>query len=464
MADFEKSGGGMSGEEGSVEEYRNTIEEYKEKLAEANTKLDILLDNIPGGVLSYDAETGKFDFVSSGCLSIFHCTEAQFREHFYNSFELMVMKADRAKVREMISTQIQFFDTVELTYRVKDIMDNVMWIYHKGRLVKKKDGTAKYYIVISDVTDEKLVQAQLQQINEKLYMETERYKLLEEAVDNTEFDYDTTTDILVSSDKDERGNERKIRDFAKDGIARSAIHPDDYPTYLSMMETALKEPSKGVVEYRARYNTGDYVWYRLNYASFADKSDRIIRVVGSAKEITREKEEQEELRAQIELDGMTGLLNKVATQLAVEEYIKDCDIGICHAMLMIDTDNFKSVNDTLGHMYGDKVIKFVASAIRDTFRESDFVGRIGGDEFLVFMKHTTPSITEERASVLNRAIEHTFSQDGQSVSVSCSIGIAYYGRDGEDFDTLYRHADEALYAAKEAGKNQYSVYRHSEND
>lgn len=439
-----------------------TLNEYKDKLAEANTKLDILLDNIPGGVLSYDAESGKFDFIGAGCLSIFHCTEEQFREHFYNSFDLMVMKADRAKVKEMISNQIQFFDTVELTYRVKDFMDNVMWIYHKGRLVKKKDGSAKFYIVISDVTEEKLVQGQLQKINEQLYIETERYKLIEEAVDNIQYDYDTIDDILTSSEKDVQGNRRVIRDCIKDEVIKNAIHPDDYPTFFSMWDEAVHAPAKGVVEYRARYETGDYVWYRLNYASFADKNDRIIRMVGSAKEITKEKEEQEQLKARVELDGMTGLLNKVATQVAIEKYITNCDIGICHALLMIDTDNFKSVNDTLGHMYGDKVIRFVAAAIKETFRESDYVGRIGGDEFLVFMKHTTPSITEERAGVLNRAIEHTFTQDGQSVSVSCSIGIAYYGRDGEDFNTLFKHADDALYDAKESGKNQFRVYRHKD--
>lgn len=442
----------------SSEDQSLLLKQTQEKLAEANMKLDILLDNIPGGVLSYDAETGKFDFVSSGCLAIFHCTEEEFREQFYNCFDLMVIKQDRAKVKEIIENQIKFFDTVEMTYRVKDLMDNTMWIYHKGRLVRDADGHGKFYIVISDVTEEKLVQAQLQQINEQLYMETERYKLIEEAVDNIQYDYNVLTDSVTCSVKDSDGNRRVIESYLTGGVMKKTIHEEDFPTFYDMWSHALREPTKGVMEYRSCLTTEDFVWYRLNYASFADKSDRVIRLVGSAKEITEEKAEQEALKAKIELDGMTGLLNKVATQMSIEEYIKDCDIGICHAMLMIDTDNFKAVNDTLGHMYGDKVIKFVARAIQETFRESDFVGRIGGDEFLVFMKHTTPNITEERARVLNRAIEHTFHQDGESVAISCSIGIAYYGRDGEDFDTLFKNADAALYEAKEAGKNQYKVY------
>lgn len=434
------------------------LKKKEEQLAEANAKLDILLENIPGGVMSYEADSGKFDFLSSGCLAIFHCTEEQFREKFYNCFDLMIMKQDRAKTKELIENQIRFFDSVELTYRVQDFMDNVMWIYHKGRLVTDKNGRKKFYVVISDVTEEKLVQSQMQQINEQLYIETERYKLIEEAGDTIQYDYDVLADALTSSCKDPSGNRRVYERIQADHLLKSVIHEEDYSIALDMLRKALLEPSKGVMEFRSCLECDSYVWYRFNYASFSDKNGRIIRLVGSAKNISDEKAEQEVLKAQIELDGMTGLLNKVAMQLAVEEYIKDCDIGICHAMLMIDTDNFKAVNDTLGHQYGDKVIKFVAKAISKTFRESDLVGRVGGDEFMVFMKHTTPTITEERAEALNASIEHTFTDQGQAVHISCSIGISYYGRDGEDYNTLFTCADKALYEAKELGKNQYKVF------
>lgn len=448
----------MSNIKKSCENDCQVLKETRQKLEEANTKLDVLLSNIPGGVLSYDANTGKFDFVSEGCLAIFQCTEEKFREQYYNSFELMVIKQDRAKVKELIDNQIQFFDTVELTYRVKDMMDHIMWIYHKGRLVKDSEGNSKFYIVISDITEEKLVQAQLQQINEKLYIETERYKLIEEAVDNIQYDYEVITDTLVLSLKDEDGNRLKIENYMASGEMKHLIHEEDFPTFYDMWVNALREPTKGVVEFQSCIEGSEYIWYRLSYASFADKNDRVVRLVGSAKNISEEKAEQEELKAKIELDGMTGLLNKVAMQITIENYIKDCDIGVCHAMIMIDTDNFKAVNDNLGHQYGDEAICFVANAIKETFRESDFIGRVGGDEFMVFMKHTTAHITEERAKVLNRAIKKIFEKDGVSVSISCSIGIAYYGRDGENYDILFKNADSALYEAKKSGKNQYRVF------
>jgi len=434
-----------------------TVEELRRELEETNLKLQILLDNIPGGVFSYDADSGKFGYISPGVLSIFQCTEEQFRDQFYNSFDVFIFKGDRANTKDMIENQIRFFDTVELTYRVRDLSDNLMWIYHKGKLMEGKDGSRRFFVVISDVTTEKLVQEQLAQINEQLYIETERYKLIEEAADNIQYDYDVITDVLTTSRKDMDGNRITIKNCRRKDLIKAMIFEEDYPTFKSALMKALREPVKGVVEYRARNDNGDVRWFRLNYASFESRNI-VTRIAGSEKDITEEKKRHEELKAQVERDGMTGLLNKTTMQSSVEKYLKKCDINSCHALLMIDTDNFKSVNDTLGHMCGDDTIKFVAKAVRETFRDSDFVGRMGGDEFMVFMKYTTPSITEERAGALNEKIKRTITEDGMSVDISCSIGIAYYGRDGEDYDTLYKAADDALYEAKEAGKNCYRVH------
>ena len=434
----------------------NDVERLKAELEETKLKLDILLDNIPGGVFSYDADSGKFGYISRGVLSIFQCTEEQFREQYYNSFDVFVNKSDRAMVKEMIANQISFFETVELTYRVKDMTNGIMWIYHKGRLVNNEDGSRSFFVVISDITTEKLAQQRLAEINEKLYMETERYKLIEEAVDNTQYDYDVLEDVLTTSRKDADGNRITIRDFRKQNMYRAIINEEDFPAFSKAMREALKEQKKGVVEYRAKTDKGEMRWFRLNYASFEHR-DTVIRVVGSEKDINEEKLRDEELKAKAGKDGMTGLLNKTTMESKVEKFINSSDPGSCHAMLMVDTDNFKSVNDNLGHPFGDDVIRFVAGSIRDTFRETDYVGRMGGDEFMVLMKDTTPEITKERAADLNKKIKRTFTERDISVGISCSIGIAFFSKDGRNYDALYKAADQALYEAKEAGKNCYRV-------
>lgn len=447
------------------EEYAKLKEQYEE----AVTRLDILLNNIPGGVFSYDVETGKFDFIGKGLLALFHCDEETFKEHFYNSFDLMVFKADRKMIKEQIGTQMEFFHSVEVTYRVQDFMNDhqFIWLLHKAHLVKHKDGREFFFVVVSDVTERRLVQSEMQHVNEKLYIETERYKLIEEAIEEIQFDYDVQADRATFSMKDENGNRKAVEQFMKQNVIRQSVHPEDYDVANSHLIKALLVPVKDVLEYRSRLLNHEYIWFRMNYASFADENGVVIRVVGILKDITEERAAKEVMKQKIRTDQMTGILNKVSTQNAIEDYLQECKPlagagmknGVpTQALLAIDTDNFKNVNDTLGHMYGDDVIKFVAKTLSNTFKENDIVGRTGGDEFMVLMKNATPEVVEERAGALNKVMNRDFAKDGKKVHISCSIGIAYYSAQTSDYESLFACADAALYQAKEAGKNCFRVY------
>ena len=441
----------------------NEVEELKRKLKHTREELDILLVNMPGGVMTYDADTGRILFVNEGLLSIFGCGEEELREHFMDSFNLFVMKEDRRRIKDLIETQIQFFDHVELNYRSLGLADDVIWISHKATLRTDEEGRRVFFCVLSDITEQKAIQDQLQATNEQLYIETERFKLIEEAIDNIEYDYDVDRDNLSVSRKDDEGvrHWKNIDGAFRGGRVFGAIHEEDLDVVRSVYLSALKNPGKGVVEYRMSYEGDAYLWYRLNYASFEGKNDRIIRMVGSAKDITDEKLEQERLRTEAERDGMTSLLNKTAMQLYCAAHLAKSDYNDCHALFMIDTDNFKSVNDTLGHGTGDDTIKFVAENIRNVFRDTDLVGRMGGDEFMVLMSHTTLEIAKDRARRLNDRIRSVVKGDGESVPISCSIGIAFFAKDGEDYDSLFRAADSALYEAKESGKDCYRIYGES---
>ena len=162
----------------------NEVEELKRKLKHTREELDILLVNMPGGVMTYDADTGRILFVNEGLLSIFGCGEEELREHFMDSFNLFVMKEDRRRIKDLIETQIQFFDHVELNYRSLGLADDVIWISHKATLRTDEEGRRVFFCVLSDITEQKAVQDQLQATNEQLYIETERFKLIEEAIDN----------------------------------------------------------------------------------------------------------------------------------------------------------------------------------------------------------------------------------------------------------------------------------------
>lgn len=138
---------------------------------------------------------------------------------------------------------------------------------------------------------------------------------------------------------------------------------------------------------------------------------------------------------------------------------------------MIDLDNFKAVNDTLGHVFGDKVLVDTAARLSRVFSEKDIIGRIGGDEFCAFLNLSTFNDMEsarriiiQKAESLKKSMHETYSGAGnKEVTVSTSIGIALYPQDGSDYMTLYNNADSALYESKKHGKNTYTIYHISQN-
>ena len=164
---------------------------------------------------------------------------------------------------------------------------------------------------------------------------------------------------------------------------------------------------------------------------------------------------QVQMSKKARMDGLTGLLNKTASIESITDYMLESEKDQMHALLMIDCDNFKAVNDNFGHAVGDEVIKYFASVMKRTFRDSDIKGRFGGDEFIVFMKNTTKEATALRATQLNEAIRKPYIKDGKEIRISCSIGVAYFPKDGSNFENLFNAADGALYKAKSVGKDRF---------
>ena len=127
-----------------------------------------------------------------------------------------------------------------------------------------------------------------------------------------------------------------------------------------------------------------------------------------------------------------------------------------HGLILIDVDDFKSINDTRGHLFGDSVLTAAAGRLKSLFRSTDILGRIGGDEFMVFLKNVSDKLQLEAQA---RTILEAFRISGDSENgITCSIGAALYSEDGKTVDELFKHADIALYRSKRIGKNRYSVY------
>lgn len=181
----------------------------------------------------------------------------------------------------------------------------------------------------------------------------------------------------------------------------------------------------------------------------------VINIAGKFRSNAKKKE----LEDKADTDLLTGLNNKLATERKIKEYM--AHHPDTQSMLFIfDVDNFKKVNDTMGHAFGDEVLRTLGKQIGGIFRASDIVGRVGGDEFMVFLKGVT---TEENILKEAEKVETFFKgfQAGEYVKykATASIGVAIYPQEGADFETLYKAADQGLYKAKKRGKNQLAFYR-----
>ncbi|MDD3416962.1 MAG: diguanylate cyclase [Lachnospiraceae bacterium] len=175
--------------------------------------------------------------------------------------------------------------------------------------------------------------------------------------------------------------------------------------------------------------------------------------------------QSKELKNRAETDLLTGLLNKIATEKHIQEYLEDEGKDKQGLLFVLDIDNFKKINDTMGHAFGDEVLSTLGVNLKSEFRITDIVGRIGGDEFLVYLKDVKDDISINRET--NRILNffNQFKAGGYvKYSATASIGVAIYPQDGATFEELYKAADKGVYKAKHRGKNQLAFCKEEESE
>lgn len=244
----------------------------------------------------------------------------------------------------------------------------------------------------------------------------------------------------------------------------------DIPAFELALEQAQEGRTVDPFLMRLIAKDGKSVWVRASMSFFGMDSavPYVLAVFCDAQEqknmeqqLCVLKEQEKILQEEARRDPLTRLLDKEETRRMVDRMI-ELHPEDSYAMFLIDVDNFKQINDTFGHTYGDTVILDVASMISEHFRKDDVVGRIGGDEFLVFMKSATIDYATEKAQKLCGDLEKEYIGQDVSRKISVSIGISSYSKDGKDFRTLMEKADHAMYRVKKAGKNSYEIARNDD--
>ncbi|MDO8250316.1 MAG: PAS domain-containing protein [Rhodoferax sp.] len=236
-------------------------------------------------------------------------------------------------------------------------------------------------------------------------------------------------------------------DRAQMDLDRQAHFDDLTPTYVN--------------EHRVRCKDGSWKWVLTRGMVISrDAQGRPLRMTGTHTDITERKKSEALIWRQAHFDALTGLPNRnMLRDRLAQEIKKSKRDGLQLALLFIDLDHFKEVNDTLGHDSGDLLLVEAARRIQSCVRESDTVARMGGDEFTVILTELADASSLERIlqGLLN-ALEGEFQLGPEQVFVSASIGITMFPLDATDIEDLFKNADQALYVAKGAGRNRFSFF------
>lgn len=176
--------------------------------------------------------------------------------------------------------------------------------------------------------------------------------------------------------------------------------------------------------------------------------------------MTRSSKANKELINKAQTDLLTDLLNKIATEDQIKEYLQGEGRDKRSMMFILDIDNFKNINDTMGHAFGDEVIATLGKQLRSEFRVNDIVGRTGGDEFTIFLKDLKDdNLLKSEANRVLGIFKNFKVGEYTKYFATASIGVSIYPQDADSFEGLYKAADQALYKAKNRGKNQMAFYK-----
>ncbi len=296
----------------------------------------------------------------------------------------------------------------------------------------------------------------------------ERYRLVAEGANDIIWDWDARTKRLHLNDRfyELLGYDRAV-DVISYEAWRSLIHPDDrVQAYASYHEHLLGNTPRVVSEYRMRRKDGEYRWFFASGKLILGADGRIVRYAGSLTDIGDLKRQEAIIAELAYTDSLTGLPNRTS-MLSVLESRLDRDSTAGGALLLVDLDNFKTINDAFGHAYGDRLLKAIAERLNMICATTDpnpdmdlqtIVSRFGGDEFMLVMDRNGGRQPGQLADHILQGMLEPFLLEGKFIHVSCSIGITCFPEDGTLSGGLIKNADTALFRAKDAGRKCWVAY------
>ena len=293
-------------------------------------------------------------------------------------------------------------------------------------------------------------------LNRKISLELAKHREIYGLVNDYFLEYDIKNDLFTLSMKtDGNAGEREISCRLKEGGGQNRDYLKQLLEIMTAENEGIRELQLPQYKKAAPGEENTLRWIRLAMKTIYDYKGNPVCVIGKMNDIEEEKREKEKLKKQAERDSLTHAYNAKTSLRLIEERLARLKAGSAGALLLIDIDKFKSINDTYGHLAGDHVLCEVAGVLQECFREEDVVGRPGGDEFVVYMDNMKDA--KALSDTCERLIRKIRKLDVSSAGkVTISMG-AVMTKPGDVYDEIYKMADNALYQVKREGRDGYFI-------
>ena len=311
-----------------------------------------------------------------------------------------------------------------------------------------------------DITEQSTATAALEE-SEKRLNEAQRIAQV------GSWELDLATDQLTWSDETYRLFEVDKASAITPGEAfQKGIHPDDRERVQHAYRYSVETHTPYEAEHRLLMPDGRIKWVNERCETTYDAEGKAIRSTGTVQDITERRMAEAQISQLAYHDALTGLLNRFSLQGQLEQALARVHRdGHALAVIFLDLDRFKSINDSMGHAVGDALLREVAYRLRDHVRDSDIVGRLGGDEFVVVLTDVDDAPAAARvADKLLHALAQPYTLGDNELRSTASIGVAFYPDDGENSETLMKNADTAMYHAKSQGRSNVQFFTREMNE
>lgn len=365
----------------------------------------------------------------------------------YEGFLKYVVANDHHKVRLVMNRALREAGNYTVEYRVHSASDAEKIIFQCIESTTNADN--KVIRLISTIQDVTLQR----EMESKVRLAAEVFDYIGEAIMVTNQDNKT---ILVNKAFNDITGYTSDEVMGKDpNILKSGKHNNAF--YQAMWQQIN---DYGVWRGEIWNNRKDNTLYpeSLTITTIKNNNDEVVNYIGIFFDISEQKKAHEQISYLAHYDSLTGLINRITLQNRFDEALLIAEQQHKQiAVFFIDLDGFKAVNDYFGHSKGDEILKTTAECLKHSVRENDVVARLGGDEFVILL----PNIKEKQHIIhivekVMSHLQHTISDTNVSLSVTPSIGIAFYPDDGSNYEQLLISADKAMYKAKAQGRNQYA--------